>query len=56
MASEAAMGETVAPDDHAVVDSPTPEVTVTMAVDPAMEVARISTAGASALVMVSSAQ
>jgi hypothetical protein len=46
----------VAPDDHAAAESPTPEVTVTVAVDPAMEVARISTAVALALVVVSSAQ
>jgi hypothetical protein len=49
------MRETEAPDDHAVVESPTPEVTMTVAMDPAMEVARISTAAASALVVVSSA-
>jgi hypothetical protein len=48
--------ETVAPNDHAAVESPTLEVTMTMAVDPAMEVARISTAVALALVVVSSAQ
>jgi hypothetical protein len=38
------------------VESPTPEVTVIVAVDPAMEVVGISTAAASALVVVSSAQ
>jgi hypothetical protein len=48
--------EIVAPDDHAVVESPTPKVTVTVAMDLAMEVAEISTAAASALVVVSSAQ
>jgi hypothetical protein len=48
--------ETVAPDDHAAMESPTPEVTVTMAVDPAVEVARIFTIVASTLVVVSSAQ
>jgi hypothetical protein len=48
--------ETEAPDNLAVVESPTPEVTVTVAVDPAMEVAEISTAATSALVVVSSAQ
>jgi hypothetical protein len=42
-------------DDHAIVGSPTLEVTVTVAVDPTMEVAGISTAAASALVVVSSA-
>jgi hypothetical protein len=47
------MGETVAPDDHAAAKSPTLEVTVTVAVDPTMEIAGISTAAASALVVVS---
>jgi hypothetical protein len=42
-------------DDHATMESPTPEVIVTVVVDPAMEVARISTTAASALVVVSSA-
>jgi hypothetical protein len=45
-----------APDDLAIVELPTPEVTVTVAVHPAMAVAGISTAAASALVVVSSAQ
>jgi hypothetical protein len=53
--SEAAVGETRALDDHAVAGSPTLEVTMTVVVDPAMEVAGISTAAASALVVVSSA-
>jgi hypothetical protein len=53
--SEVAVGEMVAPDDHAAMESPTLEVTVTVAVDPAMEVAGISTAAASSLVVVSSA-
>jgi hypothetical protein len=52
--SEAAVGKTRALDDHATVESPTPEVTMTVAVDPAMEVAEISTAVALALVVVSS--
>jgi hypothetical protein len=51
--SEVAVVETVAPDDHATAKSPTLEVIVTMAVDPAMEIAGISTAAASALVVVS---
>jgi hypothetical protein len=38
--------EMVAPDDHGATESPTPEVTVTVAVDLAMEVAEISTAAA----------
>jgi hypothetical protein len=38
------------------MESPTSEVTVIMAVDPAMEVAKISTTMASALVVVSLAQ
>jgi hypothetical protein len=45
-----------APDDHAAMESPTPEVTMIVAVDPAMEVAGISPAVASTLVVVSSAQ
>jgi hypothetical protein len=44
------------PNELAATESPTPEVTVTMAMDPAMEVAGISTSAASALVVVSSAQ
>jgi hypothetical protein len=51
-----AVRETVALDDHAVVESPALEAAVTVAVDPAMEVARVSTAADSALVVVSSAQ
>jgi hypothetical protein len=47
------MGETVALDDHAAAESPTLEVTVTVAVDPAMEVAEISTTAALALAVVS---
>jgi hypothetical protein len=43
-------------DDHAATELPTSEVTVTVAVDPAMEAAGISTAVASALVVVSLAQ
>jgi hypothetical protein len=50
------MGEMVAPDDHAAAESPTLEVTVTVAVDPAMEVAGISAATTLALVVVSLAQ
>jgi hypothetical protein len=42
----AAVGETVALNDHAVVESTTPEATMTMAVDLAMKVAEISTATA----------
>jgi hypothetical protein len=38
------MRETVAPDDHAVAESPTPEVMVIMTVGPSKEVARASTA------------
>jgi hypothetical protein len=53
--SEVAVGETVAPDDHATAKSPTLEVTVTVAVDLAMEIAGISTAAASSLVVVFSA-
>jgi hypothetical protein len=56
MVSEAAVGETVAPDDHAATESPTPEVTMTVVVYSTMEVAEISTAAASALVVVSLAQ
>jgi hypothetical protein len=33
--NEVAVGETVAPDDHATAESPTLEVTVTMAVESA---------------------
>jgi hypothetical protein len=50
------MGEMGAPEDHAAVESPTPEVTMTVVVDPAIEVARASTAAALALVVVSMAQ
>jgi hypothetical protein len=49
--SEAAMRETVAPDDHAAIESPTPEMMVTMAVGPFKEVARASTAQVVALVL-----
>jgi hypothetical protein len=41
---EVAMGETWAPDDRAARESPTSEVTVTVAVDPSKEVAGASTA------------
>jgi hypothetical protein len=46
----------VALDDHAAAESSALEAAVTMAVDPAMEVAKVSTVVASALVVVSSAQ
>jgi hypothetical protein len=49
--NEVAVGETMAPNDHAVMESLTLEVTV--AVNLAMEVVGISTVAASALVMVS---
>jgi hypothetical protein len=44
MVGEVAVGEMGPPDDHAVVESLTPEVTVTVAVDPSKKVARASTA------------
>jgi hypothetical protein len=53
--SEATVGETGAPNDQATVESPSPEVTMTVAMDPAMEVARASSAVASTLVVVSMA-
>jgi hypothetical protein len=49
------VGETGAPNDQVATELPTPEVTVTVAVDPAMEVAEASTAAVSALVVVSTA-
>jgi hypothetical protein len=49
------MREMVALDDNAATESPTSKVTMTVAVDPTMEVARISTTAASALMVVSSA-
>jgi hypothetical protein len=42
--SKAAVREMVAPNDHAAVESPTPEMMVTMVVGPSKEVARASTA------------
>jgi hypothetical protein len=48
------MRETVAPDDHAIAESPTPEVMVIMTVGPSKEVARASTAQVAALVLSSS--
>jgi hypothetical protein len=56
MVSEAAVRETVAPDDHATAESPTPKMMVTVAAGPSKEIARISAVAASALVVVSSAQ
>jgi hypothetical protein len=44
----------VAPDDHAIVESPTPEVMVTMVVDPSKEAAKASIAQVMALVLSSS--
>jgi hypothetical protein len=41
--SEVTVGETGAPDDQAFAESPTPEVTMAVAMDPAMEVAGAST-------------
>jgi hypothetical protein len=46
MISEATLGEMGPPDDQATAESPTPEVTMVVAVDPAMEVAGASTAAA----------
>jgi hypothetical protein len=54
--SKTTVRETVALDDHSAVESPALEAAVTMAVDLAMEVVRVSTTVASALVVVSSAQ
>jgi hypothetical protein len=54
--SGAAVRETVAPDDHAATESRTSEMMVTMAVGPSKEVVEASTATASTLVVVSSAQ
>jgi hypothetical protein len=49
-------GERVAPNDHAIVESPTPKMMVTVAAGPSKEVAGASAVVASALVVVSSAQ
>jgi hypothetical protein len=46
--------ETVAPDDHVVAESPTPEMMVTVAAGPSKEVAGASTAQVAALVLSSS--
>jgi Rad3-related DNA helicase len=46
----------MAPDDHAVAESPTLEMMVTVAVGPSKEVAGASTAQVVAMVVVSSAQ
>jgi hypothetical protein len=54
MVSGAAVGERVAPDVHAVAESPTPEMMVTVAAGPSKEIAEASAATASALVVVSS--
>jgi hypothetical protein len=42
--SKAAVRETVAPDEHAAIESPTPEMVVTMVAGPFEEVAGASTA------------
>jgi hypothetical protein len=51
--SEVAVRETVAPDDHAAAESPTPEMMVTVAVGPSKEVAGASTTQVAALVLLS---
>jgi hypothetical protein len=56
MVSEAAMKETVVPDDHAAAESPTPEMMVTVTAGPSKEVAGASTAQVAALVLSSSHQ
>jgi hypothetical protein len=53
MVSEATVGETVAYVDQAIMESPNPEVTVTVAEKSALEAAGASTAQDTALVMVS---
>jgi hypothetical protein len=52
--NEAVVRETVAPDDHAATESPPPEMMVTVAAGPSMEVAGASTAQVVALVLSSS--
>jgi hypothetical protein len=49
--SEAAVRKTVAPDEHAAVESPTPEMVVTVVAGPSEEVARASTALVADLVL-----
>jgi hypothetical protein len=49
--SEAAVRKTVAPDEHAAAESPTPEIVVTVAASPSKEVARASTAPVAALIL-----
>jgi hypothetical protein len=49
--SEAAVRETVDPDDHAAAESPTPDMMVTMAAGPSEEVVRASTAQVATLVL-----
>jgi hypothetical protein len=56
MVSEAIVRETVAPDDHAAIESPTLEMMVTVAAGPSMEVVGASTAQVMALVLSSSNQ
>jgi hypothetical protein len=41
MVSEAAVREVVAPDEHATIESPTPEIVVTVVVGPSEEVVRL---------------
>jgi hypothetical protein len=50
---EAAVRETVAPNEHIAAESPTPEMVVTMAAGPSEEVAGASTAQVAALVLLS---
>jgi hypothetical protein len=50
------MRETVAPDEHATVESPIPKMVVTVEVGSSEEVARASTAQVAALVLSSSHQ
>jgi hypothetical protein len=49
--SEVAMRKMVAPDEHATVESPTPEMVVTVAAGPSEELAGASTAPVAALVL-----
>jgi hypothetical protein len=49
--SEAAVRETVTPDDHAVAESPTLEMMVTVVAGPSKEVAGACTAQVAALVL-----
>jgi hypothetical protein len=45
------VGETGGPDDHATAESPTPEETVTVVVDPSKEVVGVSTTQDTTLVL-----